>query len=754
MTPPALDNDVDQRLERLQQTLADTISTVERQGRVFHGRLRQLEAGRAFRPAPRESVPVSLLPVVDPPMGPRRAAEPSSASGRIWPSDLIGDPKPPTPPRLPTPPRPPTPPTSRRSLGAGMSLSDFVGGRGLAWLGGIAILAGTVLFLALAISHGWIGREARVALAAVGSAVLVAAGTWLHARRGRTEAAVVMVGAGTAVLFATSVVAGEVYGLVSPLVAMAASMLAGAVATTLAIRWAGRAIGALGLVGALLSPVLAGAPSTAPTIAMLAVAGVSAMWIVVWQRWIWLALATVVISAPQWAAWMLQGHSGAADLLVLVAFAALGLAGAVGTQRRGDGKRPQVAAAALLILNACAVAAVGRIALTEAAGATVSALWLAGLGGAHVALGLCSHRRVAIARPIRQTSIAIGVVLADVAFGLSASGLMLVAGWSAAGVAFAWLVRRSDCDSTDAVLATLGVGAHLGLVLVRTIIEAPPSDLTGGSTELVQLTTVAILAASCFASAQLAGRGQGLLRAGLGMLGLGAIAYLTAGALDGVALIAAWAAEGIALDRIARRTGDQIAQLGSYGFLGGAAVYAIAAEAPPYGLITGVPNLGLAAIAMAIISATLLVLACAREAGSHERSLLLAASTATLLYLASIAIVTAFQPTDGTTLDTVLDLSVRQQGQVLLSSMWGLVGLTGLIVGLRRGSGPIRIGALSLLLLSVGKVFLYDLSTLTSIYRVISCIVLGLLLLAGAFAYQRMRPPPAPDLRTLHPSQR
>ncbi len=144
----------------------------------------------------------------------------------------------------------------------------------------------------------------------------------------------------------------------------------------------------------------------------------------------------------------------------------------------------------------------------------MSALWLVGLGGAHLALGLCTHRRWAIARPIRQTSIAIGVVLVDVAFGLSASGLMLVAGWGAAGVAFAWLVRRSDSDTTDAVLATLGVGVHIGLVLVRTIIEAPPSGLTSGSTELVQLMTVAILAASCFASAQLAGGGRGLLRAG------------------------------------------------------------------------------------------------------------------------------------------------------------------------------------------------------------------------------------------------
>jgi uncharacterized membrane protein len=51
-------------------------------------------------------------------------------------------------------------------------------------------------------------------------------------------------------------------------------------------------------------------------------------------------------------------------------------------------------------------------------------------------------------------------------------------------------------------------------------------------------------------------------------------------------------------------------------------------------------------------------------------------------------------------------------------------------------------------------VFLYDLSTLTSIYRLISFIVLGVLLLAAAFAYQRLRPPPPPDMRTLHPSQR
>jgi hypothetical protein len=82
------------------------------------------------------------------------------------------------------------------------------------------------------------------------------------------------------------------------------------------------------------------------------------------------------------------------------------------------------------------------------------------------------------------------------------------------------------------------------------------------------------------------------------------------------------------------------------------------------------------------------------------------------------------------------------------------VGLAALIAGQRANNAQLRTAGFALLLAAVGKVFLYDLSTLTSVYRVASFIVLGLLLLAGAFAYQRLRPPPLPDMRTLHPSQR
>ena len=41
--------------------------------------------------------------------------------------------------------------------------------------------------------------------------------------------------------------------------------------------------------------------------------------------------------------------------------------------------------------------------------------------------------------------------------------------------------------------------------------------------------------------------------------------------------------------------------------------------------------------------------------------------------------------------------------------------------------------------MTIGKVFLYDMASLDSLYRVGSLIGLGLLLLSGAFAWQQVR---------------
>jgi uncharacterized membrane protein len=102
------------------------------------------------------------------------------------------------------------------------------------------------------------------------------------------------------------------------------------------------------------------------------------------------------------------------------------------------------------------------------------------------------------------------------------------------------------------------------------------------------------------------------------------------------------------------------------------------------------------------------------------------AAAVTVLYLASVEVVTAAGPT--------------LTGQTLLSVLWALAGVGALIRGLLIDDRELRQGALLLLGVAVTKVFLYDLSSLESLYRVGSLIGLGLLLLCGAFAWQQVRP--------------
>jgi uncharacterized membrane protein len=59
-----------------------------------------------------------------------------------------------------------------------------------------------------------------------------------------------------------------------------------------------------------------------------------------------------------------------------------------------------------------------------------------------------------------------------------------------------------------------------------------------------------------------------------------------------------------------------------------------------------------------------------------------------------------------------------------------------------------------LLGVTVAKLFLFDLATLTAGYRVVSFIGLGLLLLGGALVWQRLRPRALADLRETPPGVR
>ena len=72
-----------------------------------------------------------------------------------------------------------------------------------------------------------------------------------------------------------------------------------------------------------------------------------------------------------------------------------------------------------------------------------------------------------------------------------------------------------------------------------------------------------------------------------------------------------------------------------------------------------------------------------------------------------------------------------------MSALWMGYGAMLMIIGFRRRVPFLRYLALALLGVTIFKVFFYDMSELQRVYRIVSFIGLGVLLLAISFAYQR-----------------
>jgi uncharacterized membrane protein len=692
-------------------------------------RLEKLEGGEAARAAVRARAaaaepPVKPRPVPPPARTPRpERAEPPRTSE-------VARPKPAAPDR--------------------QSLEDLLAGRVLAWVGGVAVLLGIAFLFAVAVSRGWIGEAERTLLAAVASTALLGLGVWLHERKARTDAALASVAAGIAGLFITITVAAQVYELVPSAVGVALALAVAVVGTALAVRWDSRGIGALGIIGALASPLLAGAPSTGGTVSIVLVAGASAVGVLLWRRWDWLALAVFALATPQWVVWLFDGASLQGGLAALIAFGALGVAAAVGYELRAPSERLRLSSSFLLALNALVVAVAGWYGLTELGSETAAKLWLAGVAGAHLAVGLASPRLSRVSDDMGLVALSLGVVLADVAYAAIVSGPALAIGWAGTAVVFAALLRHRRMRTPEAALGQMGLGGHLMLCLLHAaVVDAPPSLLVGGDLSAGAAASIVALAAGCFVSGRLADEGRAEWRVALDTVGLAAVAYLTALSVDGVALTVAWSLEAVVLAKLAERDESAVAPYGSVAFLSAALLHGLATLAPPQSLVYGLGDPAAAALGMGAVAAGALACAWLRVGGERWTQILVPSGAVTLLYVASTAIVTPFQPGAGEVEPYLLELGVRQQGQVVLSVFWSVVGVVGVVVGLRRDLRPLRLGALGLLLMTVGKVFLFDLATLTSVYRVVSFIGLGLLLLVAAFVWQRMRPRPLDDLRTV-----
>jgi uncharacterized membrane protein len=694
----------------------ERLEAVERRAEELERRMLRVEA------AALDGQRVAAAPVAIAVEGASRSAERASAPG---PARLER-------PSVPEPVRPDRPARE-------IDLEQLLGGRVLAWVGGVAVLAGLALLFALAVSRGWIGEGARTAIGFSLSAGLVALGAGLHGRRGRTEAARAAVGAGIAGLFMTVTVAANVYELVPAAAGLVLAFAVGALAAAVAIRWASRTIGALGIVGALVAPVLVGAPSDGVTVAFIAVASLCALAVVMRQRWDWLALAVVVIGAPQWLWWLFDDAGLTGALAALVGFGVLYIGGAITAELRLPARRLRTSAAFLFAINTLVLGLAGFEVLDHLSGRAAAIAWLVALAATHVLAARVAGRHPRVSHEIALLCLTLAVLLADVGFAVATDGPIQTLGWAASAIGFAALVRR--CAGADGVLAQLGLGGHIALAAAQACAQLDLGQLAGPGAELGAVGALTALATGCLVSARLAADGRPRWRVALDAGGLLALAGLAALTLEGAALTAAWAAEAVALGRIARRSRDEVAALAALAHLAAASLYAGAAFAPPTDLIDGGDQFGTAALGLGAVAAAALAGAWMARAASRLRTHLAGASGGTLLYLASLAVV-AWAPGAG-------DDALLQQGQLQLSALWAVAGVAALIIGLRLDLREVRLAALGLLAATVAKVFLYDLAALTSVYRVASFIGLGLLLLAAAFAYQRLRPEEPHDLRAM-----
>jgi uncharacterized membrane protein len=551
---------------------------------------------------------------------------------RVFPS-AVPQPRPqPTPaarqaaiPAQPEPAWPSSKPSQR-------DFEEILGGRVLAWVGGVAILLGIVFLLGIAIDRGWIDEPMRTVLGLFGSSSLLLAGVWLYERKGRTEAALAAVASALSGLYTTLLVGTQIYDLIPVEVGLAGAGLVGIVGVAIAVRWKSMVVAAIGILGALLAPVLVGTGTSDLSLAFMAIALTAAVGVLLWQRWNELSLGAFLISAPQLLVWFVDSYDERllVSLGVLVGFWALYVVAAIGYELRP--RTPDelpVASWFLLLANVVLVAGAGYFGLNETGHPNAAVAWLLALAAGHILLGAFALRQ-AINREIGSLLLTVGLGLSAFGFADALDGPALVIGWAMQAAMLAYLATRTSREpkpyGSNAERLLIAAGTYLGLALGHVLaFEAPPTAIVEGVNDLSNA-----------------------------LIGLGACAAVTL-----------------------------------------------------YGRFA------------------------LRDFGPRVVQVCEVVGAAALVYLMSVVIIDTAGVTDSG--------DSRQAGQVLLSAFWALTGLGAIIYGLLRDVQRFRLGGLALLALAVAKVYTYDLAELEELSRVLSFIALGLLLLVGAFAYQRIQ---------------
>jgi uncharacterized membrane protein len=376
-----------------------------------------------------------------------------------------------------TPPPPPPRPAKPRKPPREIDWSMFLGARGLAWAGGLVTILGIVFFFVLAANRGWLTPEIRIALGAGTSATVFCAGLWVKRRYGHLYAALAAVSAGIAGAYATLLAATALYEFVPQLGALVLAAAIAAVGVALSLAWSAQMVAALGLIGAMLVPLMVlvdeGELSFVGTCFVAIIFAATAV-VALRKHWRELLLVGGGASLVQIAVLIAETHALEWRLVALSAvfwllYLGVGLAWQLRFGRLG---LEPVAGTLIITGGALATYACSYLLSGTTRGVHHEAIGLLVVSALYGALAALFFGRSRV-RDLTSLLWTIAAVLGAVAAGELFAGPSLTAVWGAVAVLLAWLAVRTG--EQRLLLPAFGyLLLAVGYVLVR---EARPDAL-------------------------------------------------------------------------------------------------------------------------------------------------------------------------------------------------------------------------------------------------------------------------------------
>jgi uncharacterized membrane protein len=675
---------------------------------------------------------------------------PADRAGATSPVDPpAAPPPPPIPPVADLPPAPTLPrvPRERVRPRTGASLETFLGGRVLLVVGVVVVLFGLAFFLKFAIDHGWITAGARIVMGLVAGVALLIGGEILR-RRSFDVFGQALMGCGLGALYLSNFFACTRYSFISTGMAFTGTAVVTVLGSALALLRRAPVLAYLGFLGGYLAPALLATRSSELVHLTFWLLWVDAGVVVVLlcRSWQGLDLLALLFTAWYFGGWF-RTHSGEGELGTVCACLAALVAMSLGT-----GVAPlvvrRVAPAWFSLMGVAVAGTLGVIAahhLLFPEHRTELALGVAGLAAAYFAAFRLVAARVPEGRLAAEGLLGFAAGAATTAVVVATRGLVVAPVLSIMGVAivFAGARTRHPILLASGISTILVAGGDL-LTHRLALFQQTLTPFLNERFFVFASPCVALMVAGwIIAREKEANSEAGTVVASLGMLLLPVLlaADFMCGIvpsdpfhhelrLDAPAFVLA--VYGLLAARLfgrafARGRGVAFVPL-LFALCFGMSLF-VGGHLEEFALVFNPTFAAGVAIAVAAGLATI-----GADALPRDSIRVLA-----LLYL--LGLVTAEIHAWGVT--GPIAEGTRDEAQfratVWISVAWAVDAAVLVAIGFWRGRPGLRWMGLGVFALTLVKVVLVEMAQLEAVYRIGSFLVLGALLLAASFLYQRTR---------------